>query len=112
MRKEHVQDDRYGLTPLGLSRPQREDGLMLSKPPLMSRNRVGTFLLSIWRVLILWVRVLQASVTDKSARDRHWWGFIRLVTRATQGRWPFISRSRIFEKIWRSTMTRKEEGES
>jgi len=27
VRKDHVQDTRYGLTPLGLSMPQREEGL-------------------------------------------------------------------------------------
>jgi len=45
--QERVQDTRYGLTDLALSMPQREDGLTLSKPPLMSMKRVDTFLLSI-----------------------------------------------------------------
>jgi len=64
----------------------------------MSRKRVQTILLSIRRVLISLVRVLQASATDKSGRDPHWWELMRPVTRAMQERWPFMTLSRIFEK--------------
>ena len=71
MRKERVQDTRYVLTPLTLSMPQRVEGLTFSKPPLMSRNRMETFLLSIRRVLTSCVSVLQASATDKPARELH-----------------------------------------
>ena len=99
MRKERVQETRYGLTPFALSMSQREDGLTLSNSPLMSRKRVDTFLLSIWRVLIAWVRGLKASATDNPARDPHWWGLIRPVIRAMQAWRPFMILSRIFEKV-------------
>jgi len=99
VRKECVQDTRYGVTPLALSMPQREDGLTFSKLPLMSGKRVETFLLSISRVLISRIRVLQASATDKPVREPHWWGLMRPVTSAMQERRPFITLSRIFEKV-------------
>jgi len=47
MRKDRVQHTRHRLTPLALSIPQREEGLTLSKPPLISRKRVETFLLKV-----------------------------------------------------------------
>ena len=112
MRKDRVQETRYGLSPFTLSMSQREDGLTLSNSPLMSRKRVDTFLLSIWGVLIALVRGLQASATDKPARDPHWWGLIRPVIRAMQVWRPFMIVSRIFEKVWNRTMMWKEEGES
>ena len=99
VRKERVQDTRYGLAPLALSMLQREEGLTLSKSPLMSRKRVQTSLLSICRVLILWVRVEQASATDKPGREPQWWGLRRLVTPGTPERRLFIILSRIFEKV-------------
>jgi len=71
VRKERVQDTRYGLTPFALSMPQSVEGLTLSKPPLISRNRVEIFLLSICRVLTSCERVVQASATDKPAREPH-----------------------------------------
>jgi len=63
VRKKRVQDARYGLTPLAFTMRQWGEGFMLSKPPLMSRKRVETFLLSICRVLTSCERVVQASVT-------------------------------------------------
>ena len=44
VRKDPVQDIRYGLTPLAESIPQRVEGLTLLKPPFISRKRVETFL--------------------------------------------------------------------
>jgi len=70
VRNERVQDTRYGWTPLALSIPQRVEGLTLSKPPLMSRKRVETFLLSICWVLTSCERVVQASATDNAAGSR------------------------------------------
>ena len=72
VRKDCVLDTRYGLTLIALSMPQSVVGWTLLKPFLISRKRVETFLLSFWRLLISWVRVLHASATDKPARDSHW----------------------------------------
>lgn len=52
MRKDRIQATRYGLTPLAVSMAERDKGLTLSKPLLISRRSVESFLLSIWRVLI------------------------------------------------------------
>jgi len=106
-----VQDTRYGLTPLALSMPQRVAGLTLSKPPLLSRNSVETFLPAIWRVFTSWVREVTESEADKPASEPHWCGLRRTVARAVQESLEFIILSSIFEKVWSKTMTRKEEGE-
>ena len=73
MRKERLQETRYRLIPLAQSMPHREEGLTLLNPPLITRKGVYTFLWSIWRVLILRVRVLEVSATDKPASGQHWW---------------------------------------
>jgi len=86
--------------------------LTLSKPPLMSRKRVVPLRLAIWRVLILWVRVGQALKVDRPAREPDLWDVRRLTTRATHESLLVIIRSSILEKVWRRTMTLKEEGEA
>jgi len=111
-RKDLVQDTRYGLTPLALKMPQRVEGLTLANPPFMSRKSVETFLPAIWRVFTSWVRVVTASEAERAASEPHWCGLRRPVARATQESLEFIILSRIFEKVWSSTMTRKDEGES
>ena len=112
MRNDLVQETRSVLIPLALIMPLRVEGLTLSKPPLMSRKSVETFLLSICRGLTSGMRVLHASNTESPAKYLHWWGLRRPDTRATQERRPFIILSRILQKDWRRTMTRKEEGVS
>jgi len=107
-----VQETRYGLTPHALSMPHRVDGLTLSKPPLMSRKSVVTFLPAIWRVLTSWVSVAVASEAERPASDPHWWGLSRPTTRATHESLELMILSRILEKVWSGTMTRKEEGHS
>ena len=111
-RKDMVQETRYGLTPLALSMPQRVAGFTLSKPPFMSRKSMETFLPAIWRVFTSWVRVVTASEAERPASEPHWWGLRRPVARATQESQEFIILSRMFEKVWSKTMTRKDEGES
>jgi len=111
-RKDIVQDTRYGLTPLALSMPQRVAGLTLSKPPFMSRKSVETFSPAIWRVFTSWVRVVTASEAERPASDPHWWGLRSPVAPATHESLGFIILSRIFEKVWSKTMTRKDKGES
>ena len=65
VRKDLVQETRYGLTAFALSMLHRVEGFTLSNPPLMSRKSVETFLPAIWRVLTSWVRVVVASEVDK-----------------------------------------------
>jgi len=111
-RKDLVQDTRYGLTPLALSMPQRVEGLTLSKLPFMLRKSVETFLPAIRRVFTSGVRGVTASEAERPASEPHWWGLRRPVARATKESLKFIILSRIFEKVWSRTMTRKDEGES
>ena len=111
MRKERVQDTWYGLSPVAVAMQQREEGLTFSKPPLMSRKTVETFLLSIGRVLISCVRVVQASSTDKPGREPYWCGLRWPLSRATQERRPFIILLSIFESVWGRTLTPREDGE-
>lgn len=106
MRKEQVQDTRYGLMPLALSMPQRVEGLTSPKPPPMSRKRVETYLLSICRFLTACVSIIPTSTTDKAAREPHWWDLRRPVVRATQERRLFIILTSSFEKVRRRTITR------
>jgi len=110
MRKERVQDRSYVLTSLAFIIPQTVEGLTLVKSSSISI--VETFLLSICRVLIPWARVLHTSATDRPAREPRWSGLRNPVTRATEERRRFLIRSIILEKVWRRTITWKEEGES
>jgi len=48
----------------------RVEALTLSKPALISRKRVETFNLGLWRVLTSCVRVRQASEELSAGRER------------------------------------------
>jgi len=67
-RKDLVHDTKYGLTPLALSMPQREEVLTLSKPLLMSRTSVETFLWAIWSERTSCVKVVIASEPERPAK--------------------------------------------
>jgi len=112
VRKDLVQETRYGLTAFALSMLHRVEEFTLSNPPLMSRKSVETFLPAIWRVLTSWVSVVVASEVDKPASELHWCGSRRPEMRATQGSLEFMILSRILEKVCSNTITRKVEGES
>jgi len=112
VRKDLVQETKYGLTALNLSMLHRVEGFTLSKPPLMSRKSVDTFFPASWRVLISWVRVVVTSEAHRPASELHGSGLRRPAWRATQDSREFIILSRILEKVCSKTMTRKEEGKS
>ena len=111
VRKDLVQETRYGLTALALRMLHKVEEFTLSNPPLMSRKSVDTFLPAIWRVLTSWVSVVVASEAEKPASEPHWCGSMRPAMRAMQESLEFMILSRILEKVCSNTMTRKEEGE-
>ena len=111
-RNDFVQDTRYGLTPLALSRPQRVAAFKFSKLPFMSRKSAETFLPAICGVFTSWVRVVTASEADRPASEPHWWGLRRPVAQATHESLEFIMVLRVFEKVWSKTMMWKGEGEA
>ena len=53
----------------------RVEALKLFKPALMSRKRVETFSLGLWRVLTSCVRARQASEELRPSREPHWFGW-------------------------------------
>ena len=111
VRKDLLEEMRYGFTAFGLSMLHRVEGFTLSKPPLMSRNSVESFLPAIWSVLTSWVSVVIASEVDRPASDPHWGGLRRPATRATHQSLEFMILFGISENVCSSTITQKEEGE-
>jgi len=111
-RKEDTQSTMYEGTWEAKSLALRVEALTLSKPALMSRNRVETSSLGLWRVFTSCMRVRQASEELSPGRERHWFGWRRPFHLATADSLTVITRSRTFETVLRRTMTRKEAGES
>ena len=68
--------------------------------------------LVLWSVLISCVSVRHASVEHNPGRDPHWFGCRRFLDLAMADSRTVITRSRIFEMVFRRTMMRKEAGES
>jgi len=71
---------------------------------------MDTFFTAIWRVFILWLRVVVASEAHRPASEPHWSGLRRPARLAKQDSREFIILSRILEKVCSKTMTRKVEG--
>jgi len=111
-RKEDTQSTMYEGTWEASSLARRVEALPLSKPALMSRKRVETSSLGLWSVLISCVSARQASVELSPGRDPHWFGCRRPLDLAMADNRTVITRSRIFEMVFRRTMMRKEAGES
>ena len=88
------------------------EGLMLSKPALMSRKRVETFSLGLWRVLTSWMRARQESEELRPGREPHWLGRSSPLDCAMDDSLTAITLSRIFDIVLSRTIMRKEEGES
>ena len=84
----------------------------LSKPALISRKRVETFNLGLWRVLTSCVRVRQVPEELSPGREPHWFWWSRPLDLAMADSLTVIIRSRIFEMVLRRTIIRKEAGES
>jgi len=90
----------------------RVEALTLSKPTLMSRNRVETSSLRLWRVFTSYMRVRQASDELSPGKEPHWFGWRRPLDLAKADSLTAITSSRMFEMVLRRTMMRKEAGES
>ena len=84
--------------------------MTLSKPALMSRKRVETSSLGLWRVLISCMRVREASEAVSPGREPHWFGWRSLLNLAIAANLTVITGSRIFEMVLRRTMIGKEAG--
>jgi len=78
----------------------------------MSRKRVETFNLGLWRVFPSWVRARQASEKLSPGREPYWLGWGRPLDLAVGDTLTVITHSRIFEMVMRRTIMRKEAGES
>jgi len=113
-RKEDPLSTIYEGTQGARSLALRVEGLTLSKPALMSRKRVETSSLGLWRVFISCVRVRQASEELSPGREPYYSEWRRALDLAMgdTGSLTVITRSRIFEMVLRRTMMRKEAGES
>jgi len=111
-RKEDTQSTMYEGTWEARSLARRVEALTLSKPALMSRKRVETSSLGLWSVLISCVSVRQASVELSPRREPHWFWCRRPLDLAMADSRTVITRSRIFEMVFRRTMMRKDAGES
>jgi len=111
-RKEDTQSTMYEGTWEARSLARRVEALPLSKLALMSRKRVETSSLGLWSVLISCVSARQASVELSLGRDPHWFGCRRPLDLAMADKRTVITRSRIFETVFRRTIMRKEAGES
>jgi len=111
-RKEDTQSTIYEGRWEAQSLALRVEALTLSKPALMSRNRVETSSLGLWRVFTSCMSVRQASEELSPGREPHWFGWRRPFDLATADSLTVSTRSRTFETVLRGTMTRKEAGES
>ena len=109
-RKEYTQSTIWeGMSP-ARSLALRVDTLTLSKPAFMSRNRVETSSLGLWRVLISCVRVRQVMVELSPRREPQWFEWRRPLDLAMADHLTVLTRSRIIEMVLRRTMLRKEAG--
>ena len=111
-RKEDTQSTIYEGTWQAESLALRVEALTLSKPALMSRNRVETSSLGLLRVFTSCMRVRQASEELSPGREPDWFGWRRPFDLVMADSLTVITRSRILETVLRRTMMRKEAGES
>jgi len=87
------------------------EALTLSKPALMSRNRVETPCLGLCRVFPSCMRVRQASEELGPGREPHVFGWKSPLDLAMADSLTVITHGRIFEMVLRKAMLRKEAGE-
>ena len=81
--------------------------MTLSKPALISRNRVETFNLGLWRVFISCMSVRQVSAGLSPGRKPHWFGWRRPLDLTMADNLTVITCSRILEMLVRRMMMRK-----
>ena len=84
----------------------------MSKSALISKKRVETFNLGLWRVLTSCLRVRQASEELSPGREPHWFWWSRPLDLAMADSLTVIICSRIVEMVLRRSMIWKEGGES
>jgi len=90
----------------------RVESLTLSKPALMSRKRVDTFNLDLWRVLISWVRAGHALEELRPGREKHWFGWRRHLDLVMADSLTVITCSRIINMVLSRSIIQKKKGES
>jgi len=78
----------------------------------MSRKQVEISSLGLGRVFTSCMRVRQASKELSPGKEPHWFGWRRPLDRAMADSLTVITLWRIVEMVWRSTLMRKEAGES
>ena len=88
----------------------RVEALSLSKLTFISRKRLETLSLGLWRVLILGVRERQASKVLRPGREPHWFEWKRPRVQAMADSLTVDNSSRIFDIVLRRTIVRKEAG--
>ena len=88
------------------------EALRLSKPALMSRKRVETLSLGLWRILLLWVRERQASEALRLGRELHLLGWSLFLERVMAESVTVMTRSRSFDTFLTRTIMRKDDNES
>jgi len=90
----------------------RVEASAFSKPVLMSRKRLETRSLGLWRVLTSCVRARQGSVEVRPGREPHWLGWRRPLDLAMADNLTAMTCSRIGNLVFNRTMMRKEAVES
>jgi len=111
-RKEDTQSTIYEGRREASSLALRVEALKLSKLALMSKKRVETSSLALWRVFISGVRARQASEELSPSREPHWVGWRSPLDLAMADSLTVITRSRILGMVLRRTMIQTEAGES
>jgi len=106
-RKEDTQSPIYEGTREAKSLALRVEALTLSKQALMSKNRVETSSLALWRVFISCKRVRQASEELSPGKEPLWFGLRRPLDRTMADNLTVITSLRIFEMVLGRTIMRK-----
>ena len=83
-------------------------GMMLSKPPLMSRRRVDDFIPAFWEAMTSCLRERTASAVEMLGREPHWLGWTREREEERENKRSATSFSRILEIVWRREIILKE----
>ena len=90
----------------------RVEALTLSKPALISRKRVETLSLGLWRVLTLCAREGQESELLRPGSEPHWLGWSMFLEWAMPESHTVMTLPRIFDTVLRRTIMRKDAGQS
>ena len=83
-------------------------GMMLSKPPLMSRRRVDDFIPAFWEAMTSCLRESTASAVEMLGREPHWLGWTREREEEREYKRSATSFSRILDIVWSREIILKE----